>query len=109
MNIPVQLNAPAAARRTATNTEKAKEDSLAYGIKSKELYYECQKAFHTFRMERITNIYNILTENGIKAEIISEINCEAEMTKEQFEALGTASPYLDEYAFRLGTEVYVTQ
>lgn len=89
--------------------EKAKEDSLAYGIKSKELYYECQKAFYTFRMERITNIYNILTENGIKAEIISEINCEAEMTKEQFEALGTASPYLDEYAFRLRTEVYVIQ
>lgn len=89
--------------------EKAKEDSLAYGIKSKELYYECQKAFYTFRMERITNIYNILTENGIKAEIISEINCEAEMTKEQFESLGTDNPYLDEYAFRLGTEVYVTQ
>ncbi|MBQ5565184.1 MAG: hypothetical protein IIT39_17555 [Clostridia bacterium] len=89
--------------------EKAKEDSLAYGIKSKELYYECQTAFHTFRMERITNIYNILTENGVKAEIISEINCKAEMTKEQFEALGTANPYLDEYAFRLGTEVYVTQ
>ena len=89
--------------------EKAKEDSLAYGIKSKELYYECQTAFHTFRMEKITNIYNILTENGIKAEIISEINCKAEMTKEQFETLGTASPYLDEYAFRLGTEVYVTQ
>ena len=91
------------------DTEKAKEDSLAYGIKSKELYYECQKAFYTFRMERITNIYNILTENGVKAEIISEINCKAEMTKEQFETLGTASPYLDEYAFRLGTEVYVTQ
>ena len=91
------------------DTEKAKEDSLAYGIKSKELYYECQKAFYTFRMERITNIYNILTENGIKAEIISEINCEAEMTKEQFESLGTDNPYLDEYAFRLGTEVYVTQ
>ena len=91
------------------DTEKAKEDSLAYGIKSKELYYECQKAFYTFRMERITNIYNILTENGVKAEIISEINCKAEMTKEQFEALGTANPYLDEYAFRLGTEVYVTQ
>ena len=91
------------------DTEKAKEDSLAYGIKSKELYYECQTAFHTFRMEKITNIYNILTENGIKAEIISEINCKAEMTKEQFETLGTASPYLDEYAFRLGTEVYVTQ
>lgn len=89
--------------------EKAKGDSLAYGIKSKELYYECQKAFYTFRMERITNIYNILTENGIKAEIISEINCEAEMTKEQFESLGTDNPYLDEYAFRLGTEVYVTQ
>ena len=89
--------------------EKAKEDSLAYGIKSKELYYECQKAFYTFRMERITNIYNILTENGIKAEIINEINCKAEMTKEQFEALGTANPYLDEYAFRLRTEVYVIQ
>ena len=44
-----------------------------------------------------------------KEEIISEINCKAEMTKEQFEALGTANPYLDEYAFRLGTEVYVTQ
>ena len=29
MNIPVQLNAPAAARRTATNTEKAKESTIS--------------------------------------------------------------------------------
>lgn len=77
--------------------------------KNNPLYDEYQAALDAFLKEKIKNIYHILIENGIKAEIINEVRCEAEITKEQFEAFAAANNYLDEYAFGLSSGGYVTE
>ena len=70
---------------------------------------EYQAALNAFLKEKISFIYNELTANGIKAELINGVRCKAEMTKEQFEALASLSAdngYLDEYAFGLSSGGY---
>ena len=62
---------------------------------------EYQAAVHAFLKEKIKAAYDILTAQGIKAELINEVRCEAEMTKEQFEALAASNTLPDEYAFGL--------
>ena len=86
--------------------EKAKEDALSYGIKCKLLYNESQDARESFLKEKIKNIYDILTAQGIKAELVNEVRCEAEITKEQFEALAASNSNLDEYAFCMTSGYY---
>ena len=65
-----------------------------------------QEALDTFLKEKIKAVYDILTENGIQAELINEVRCEMQMTKQQFEALGASNSYLDEYAFGLSAGGY---
>lgn len=82
--------------------------------KNNPLYDEYQAALDAFLKEKIKNIYNILIENGIKAELINGVRCEAEITKEQFEAFAfkafeTTNSHLDEYAFGLSSGGYVTE
>ena len=68
---------------------------------------EYQAAIHAFLKEKIKAAYDILTAQGIKAELINEVRCEAEMTKEQFEALAASDSLPDEYAFGLASGVYL--
>ena len=67
---------------------------------------EYQAALHAFLKEKIKTVYDILTENGIQAELFNEVRCEMTMTKEQFEALAASNSYLDEYAFGLSAGGY---
>lgn len=67
---------------------------------------EYQAALHAFLKEKIRAVYDILTAQGIKAELINEVRCEAEMTKEQFEALAASDSIPDEYAFGLASGRY---
>ena len=67
---------------------------------------EYQAACHAFLKEKIKAVYDILTENGIQAELINEVRCEMTMTKEQFETLAASNSYLDEYAFGLSAGGY---
>ncbi len=67
---------------------------------------EYQTALHTFLKEKIKIVYDILTENGIQAELINEVRCEMQMTKEQFEALAATGSVSDEYAFGLSAGNY---
>ena len=69
---------------------------------------EYQAALHAFLKEKIKAAYDILTAQGIKAELINEVRCEAEMTKEQFEALAASYTLPDEYAFGLASGGYLT-
>lgn len=69
---------------------------------------EFQAACHAFLKEKIKAAYDILTAQGIKAELINEVRCEAEMTKEQFEALAASYTLPDEYAFGLASGGYLT-
>ncbi len=67
---------------------------------------EYQAAVHAFLKEKIKAAYDILTAQGVKAELINEVRCEAEMTKEQFEALAASDSLPDEYAFGLSSGNY---
>ena len=67
---------------------------------------EYQAALDAFLKEKIKTVYDILIANGIQAQLINEVRCEMQMTKEQFEALGAANSYLDEYAFGLSAGSY---
>ncbi len=67
---------------------------------------EYQTALDAFLKEKIKAVYDILTENGIQAELINEVRCEMTMTKEQFEALGASGRISDEYAFGLSAGGY---
>ena len=69
---------------------------------------EYQAAVHAFLKEKIKAAYDILTAQGIKAELINEVRCEAEMTKEQFEVLAASNSLPDEYAFGLSSGEYLT-
>ncbi len=69
---------------------------------------EYQAAVHAFLKEKIKAAYDILTAQGIKAELINEVRCEAEMTKKQFEALAASNSLPDEYAFGLVSGGYLT-
>ena len=62
---------------------------------------EYQEALDAFLREKMQTVYAILSTNGIQVEKIGDFRCEAEMTKEQFEALGDAGINLEEYAFCL--------
>ena len=68
---------------------------------------EYQAALHAFLKEKIRAFYDILTENGIRAELINEVRCEMQMTKEQFEALAASGSIADEYAFGLSSGGYL--
>ena len=65
-----------------------------------------QTALDAFLKEKIKAVYDIMTESGIQAELINEVRCEMQMTKQQFEALGASNSYLDEYAFGLSAGGY---
>jgi len=67
---------------------------------------EYQAALHVFLKEKIKAVYDILTENGIQAELINEVRCEMTMTKEQFEAIAASGSISDEYAFGLSSGGY---
>ena len=67
---------------------------------------EYQAALHAFLKEKIKTVYDILTENGIQAELINEVRCEMTMTKEQFETLAASGRISDEYAFGLSAGNY---
>lgn len=68
--------------------------------KNNPLEAEYQAALGAFLKEKIKAICDALTANGIDAEIINGVWCEATMTKEQFEAFAGTGSY-DEYAFSL--------
>lgn len=67
---------------------------------------EYQAALHAFLKEKIHRIYEILIQNGIKAELINDVRCEAQMTKEQLKQLAVSGSY-DEYAFCLNESGYL--
>ena len=67
-------------------------------IKKDDYYLACEKYY----------IYELLISKGIKAELINEVRCEAEMTKEQFEVLAASNSLPDEYAFGLSSGEYLT-
>lgn len=67
---------------------------------------EYQAALDAFLKEKIKAVYDILTENGIQAELINEVRCEMTMTKEQFETLAATASISEEYAFGLSAGNY---
>lgn len=76
--------------------------------KNNPLEAEYQEALDAFLKEKIKVIYDALIANGIDAEIINGVRCEATMTKEQFEAFADTGSY-DEYAFSLLYGDYLTE
>ena len=81
--------------------EELDESWKTFTGKTNSLETEYQAALHAFLKEKIKASYDILIANGIKAELVNDVRCEAEMTKEQFEALAASDSLPDEYAFGL--------
>lgn len=75
--------------------------------KNNPLEAEYQEALDAFLKEKIAVICGALTANGIDAEIINGVRCEATVTKEQLEAFANTGSY-DEYAFSLLSGNYLT-
>lgn len=83
------------------DTAKAKEDAQRFDQKYDEAYKTLQDSLEAFLKEKIKKIYDILLANGIEAELVNEVRCEAKMTKEQLETLAASDSNFDEYAFGL--------
>lgn len=86
--------------------EELEESWKTFDGKTNPLETEYQAALDAFLKEKIKAIYDILIADGIKAELVNGVRCEAEMTKEQFERFDRDYWYLDEYAFSLRSDGY---
>lgn len=74
--------------------------------KHNPLEVEYQAALDAFLRGKIRKIYDIMVENGIRAELINGVRCDTEMTKSQLEAFAAANSHLDEYLFCLSSGNY---